>query len=45
MQRKILWAAFAVLGILADLFLPFPWAPAELVSQSDDELLDPVTKL
>jgi hypothetical protein len=26
MERKIFWASFAVLGLAADLFLPFTWA-------------------
>jgi hypothetical protein len=26
MQRKIFWAAFTALGLLADLLLPFWWA-------------------
>jgi hypothetical protein len=26
MQRKIFWMTFAVLGLVADLFLPFWWA-------------------
>jgi hypothetical protein len=26
MQRKIFWGTFAVLGLAADLFLPFWWA-------------------
>jgi len=30
-QRKIFWAAFAVLGLAADLFLPFRWALAATI--------------
>ena len=26
MQKKIFWAAFVVLGVVADLFLPLWWA-------------------
>ena len=26
MQRKILWLLFAVLGLIADILLPFTWA-------------------
>jgi hypothetical protein len=28
MQKKMFWLIFAVLGIVADLFLPFWWAVA-----------------
>jgi len=28
MQRKIFWMTFGVLGLVADLFLPFWWAIA-----------------
>jgi hypothetical protein len=30
-QRKIFWAAFTVLGIAADLFLPLWWALAATI--------------
>jgi hypothetical protein len=26
MEKKVFWASFAVLGLIADLFLPFWWA-------------------
>ncbi|MDR3720354.1 MAG: hypothetical protein P4L00_02040 [Candidatus Acidoferrales bacterium] len=26
MEKKIFWAAFVVLGVVADLFLPLSWA-------------------
>lgn len=28
MQKKIFWASFMALGLIADLFLPFVWALA-----------------
>ena len=31
MERKIFWAAFAGLGLLADLALPFWWALAATI--------------
>jgi hypothetical protein len=31
MQRKIFWAAFTVMAVAADLFLPFWWALAATV--------------
>jgi hypothetical protein len=30
-QKKIFWALFAVLGLAADLFLPFKWALAATI--------------
>ena len=31
MQQKIFWAAFTVLGVVADLFLPLWWAVAATI--------------
>jgi hypothetical protein len=31
MQRKMFWTAFAVLGLVADLALPFWWALAATI--------------
>jgi hypothetical protein len=31
MQRKVFWTTFAVLGLLADLALPFWWALAATI--------------
>jgi hypothetical protein len=31
MQKKIFWAAFAVLGLFTDLVLPFWWAVAATI--------------
>jgi hypothetical protein len=31
MQRKIFWATFAALGLVADLLLPFWWAVAATI--------------
>jgi hypothetical protein len=31
LEKKIFWASFAVLGVVADLFLPFWWAVAATI--------------
>jgi len=31
MQRKVFWATFAILGLVADLTLPFWWALAATI--------------
>lgn len=31
MQRKVFWAFFAIIGLMADLVLPFWWAMAATI--------------